>query len=341
VNRFDRALGILLHLRGGERCSSAALAARFEVSTRTIYRDLDLLSALGVPVYAERGRGGGVRLMPGYFLPPISFSREEAVSLVLAVTLLRGLRARPFARELETATRKVLAAVPNDLRTIMSEADRLVAFEQPPEHAFYHEPTDRATADPALLERQVGETVTCFLQALLDRRAVHLRYRSPYRSAESETRIRPLGLLWDRDLWYLVGIKAGGTTSPRQWRADRVLRIAPGVSLPTETAPFDVRSLLGRAWLDEAMADWAADSPVRIRLTAAQVGRLKRDWYYGRARFDPEPGGTLLMTYGEDNPAATLSLVRWLGPGAELVEPVAWRELLQRELVAMLDAYCQ
>src|SRR5687768_16722034 len=105
MNRFDRALGILLHLRSGERCSAAALAARFEVSARTIYRDLDVLSALGVPVYAERGRGGGIRLMPGYFLPPITFSTEEAVSLVLAVTLLRGMAGRPFAGDLETAGR--------------------------------------------------------------------------------------------------------------------------------------------------------------------------------------------------------------------------------------------
>jgi hypothetical protein len=78
---------------------------------------------------------------------------------------------------------------------------------------------------------------------------------------------------------------------------------------------------------------------VRVRLTPTQVGQLQRDWYYGRARFAPVPDGTILMTYGEDNREAALALVRWLGPGAELIEPVAWRAALRRDLEAMLDGH--
>src|SRR3954469_10782685 len=103
VNRLDRALGILLLLRSGAGISARELARRFEVSTRTIYRDIEALSALGVPVYAERGRGGGIRLLEGYFLPPVSFTQREALSLLLGVTLLGSLRGRPFAAEMETA----------------------------------------------------------------------------------------------------------------------------------------------------------------------------------------------------------------------------------------------
>jgi predicted DNA-binding transcriptional regulator YafY len=223
----------------------------------------------------------------------------------------------------------------------MAEADRLVAFETPPRSAFHHSPTDRAQPDPAVDDRRVGETVTGFLRALLDRRTVRLRYRSPYQSAESESEARPLGLLWDRNLWYLVGAKQlpDDGSSLRQWRADRVVRLVPGSALPNDEPPFDVRALLGRAWLDQAMRDWATEAPVRIRLTPAQVALLQRDWYYGHARFELEPDGTVLMTYGEDNKDAALALVRWLGPGAELIEPVAWRTALRHDLAALLDAH--
>lgn len=336
MNRLDRALGILLHLRSGERCPAAELAARFEVSPRTIYRDLDLLSALGVPVYAERGRGGGIRLMPGYFLPPVTFSTGEAVSLVLAVTLLRVLKGRPFAAELETARRKLLAAVPPDLRATMAEADRLVAFEALPADVFQAERPQANAEDSVEREERVGETVTAFLRALLDRTSVRLRYRSPRRPAARERHLRPLGLLWDRDRWYLVGAEIGAPATPRQWRADRVLRISPGERLAGDLAPFDVRALLGRVWLDEAMADWTREAPVRLRLTPDQAARLRQDWYYGRARFEPQPDGSVLMTYGEDDQALVFALLRWLGPGAELIEPAAWRDAFGAELAEML-----
>jgi predicted DNA-binding transcriptional regulator YafY len=102
MNRLDRALGILLLLRGGKAISATDLSTRFEVSTRTIYRDIETLSSLGVPVYAEKGRVGGFRLVEGYFLPPVMFSVREAISLVLGLSLLRNLRASPFAAERET-----------------------------------------------------------------------------------------------------------------------------------------------------------------------------------------------------------------------------------------------
>jgi WYL domain len=116
----------------------------------------------------------------------------------------------------------------------------------------------------------------------------------------------------------------------RHWRADRVVWIALGERLPVAERVFDVRSQLGRAWLETAMADWADDGPVRIKMTAAHVARLERDWYCGRARFDSEPDGTALMTYGEDNLQAVFSVLRWLGPGAELVAPAPLARRLRR-----------
>src|SRR5256885_13988528 len=112
MNRLDRALGILLVLRGGKAISATELSRRFEVSTRTIYRDIETLGSLGVPVYAEMGRAGGFRLAGGYFLPPGVVLVREAVLLVLWLSLLRNLRASPFAAERGTGAQKLLAGLP-------------------------------------------------------------------------------------------------------------------------------------------------------------------------------------------------------------------------------------
>lgn len=108
MNRFERMFGILLHLRSGQPVTATDLAQRYGVSTRTIYRDVDTLSAMGVPVYAERGRSGGLRLLEGFYLPPLMFTEKEAISLLLGLQALRTLRVRPLLPEMGTAGEKLL-----------------------------------------------------------------------------------------------------------------------------------------------------------------------------------------------------------------------------------------
>jgi predicted DNA-binding transcriptional regulator YafY len=101
---------------------------------------------------------------------------------------------------------------------------------------------------------------------------------------------------------------------------------------------FDVRELLNRAWLGEAMQTWAREATVKIRLTVEQARRLQKDWYYGHALFEPIDNH-VLVTLGENNQGVVFELLRWLGPGAELLEPVAWRETFRAEVAKMLETY--
>ena len=132
MNRLDRALGLLLLLRGGRIVSAKDLAARFEVSVRTVYRDIEVLSGLGVPISADMGRTGGFRLREGYFLPPVTLGAEEAVSLLLGLILMRRLRVAPFPKEADFAERKLLAALPPETRETMARATQMIGFEKVP-----------------------------------------------------------------------------------------------------------------------------------------------------------------------------------------------------------------
>jgi predicted DNA-binding transcriptional regulator YafY len=337
MQRFDRILAILLFLRGGQSVSAAELAGRFEVSPRTIYRDIETLSALGVPVYAERGREGGFQLLEGYFLPPLMFSRDEAVSLLLGLTLLRSLQAKPFEADLETAQKKLLAAVPDKLRLILAEADKIIGFEKLPADIFHPEP---GTASPdASIPLAESRTISLFLQAILDGTMALLEYRSPYNAKTREFLIQPLGLFWDRDHWYLAGQPVEQEQPFRLWRADRVLEIKPQAAATAAQTAFDVRELLEHHWLKSAMERWRQQTPVKIRLTTVQARRLQQDWYYRHAQFEPLAEDQILMTFGEENQTVVLELLRWLGPGAELLEPKAWRKVIREELREMLGRY--
>jgi predicted DNA-binding transcriptional regulator YafY len=343
VSRFDRALGILLLLRAGKTISAPELARRFEVSTRTIYRDIDTLSAVGVPVYAEIGRDGGFRLVEGYFLPPVAFSVGEATSLLTGLALLHRLRARPFAPALETAAQKLLAVVPDQLREVLAQAQRIIGFEAIP-HDIFHperaEPTDTSgSTPPASGDSSAAQVITTFLQCIFDRHAVALQYHSPYRSMHDAHVVMPYGILWDRDRWYLVGRRADRGEEPRLWRADRVVSIARHPRHGELASTFDITDMLGRSWLTEAMAQWMDSAPVVIRVTCAQADRLRQDWYYGHARFEEQSDGDVVMTYGEGDQQIVFELLRWLGPGAELIAPAEWRAAFAAELRALLAPY--
>lgn len=332
MTRIERAFAILLILSGGGTVTAASLAARFEVSVRTIYRDVEMLSATGVPLYAERGAAGGYRLLDGYFLPPVAFTRDEAMAGLLALALAQGMKAPPFPTALEAAARKLAAALPPRLRPLARETERLVGFERAAGDLFHPEPdAEDDTAGPA------ARAVETFLGAILDGVRVRLAYRSPYREGRSpEIMAEPTGVIWDRDRWYLIGRREDG--SRRLWRADRVAEIAATGFRFRPDRSFDVRRHLGRAWLGEAMAQWTESSPVTIRMTPGQAARIRTDWLYRFAVFTAE-ADRVLMTYGEVDPVRVAELVRWLGRGAELLAPAAWRPLIAAELSAMAAAH--
>lgn len=333
MNRIDRAIGILLMLRSQKTVSAQALARRYEVSTRTIYRDVETLAELGIPVYAQMGRLGGFRLVDGYFMPPVMFNFREALSLLLGLTFLKGLRARPFAAEIDSTERKLLAALPDALRGQLERAPEIIGLEQlPPD--LLHPERDDPHARSGLDAEEEGRIVSDFLSAVVEQRALEVRYHTPYMTAQTRFTALPAGVIWDRERWYLV-IHRPGKTGTRTLRADRVRGLAPAAQ-PIEGFPSaDVRTLLDRHWLKGAMAGWAEGSPVRIRMSLANARLLMRDWYYRHALFEPDGEAHLVMSIGEDDARAVLALVRWLGPDAELLGPPAWRAKLHAELETM------
>ncbi|MDQ7793356.1 MAG: YafY family protein [bacterium] len=109
MNRTDRLLGILLELQARGQLTSRQLAERFEVARRTILRDLDALGQMGVPLVALPGRGGGCRLLEGYFLPTRAFTPGEAAALLVAADLLMSHGRSPYQIDLVQAADKVRA----------------------------------------------------------------------------------------------------------------------------------------------------------------------------------------------------------------------------------------
>jgi predicted DNA-binding transcriptional regulator YafY len=194
----SRLLSILLLLQTRGRMSASALAREFEVSVRTIHRDIDQLSAAGIPVYAERGRSGGFRLIDGYRTKLTGLTQSEAEALFLAG--LPGPAAQLGLSDLLSAARlKLLAALPP---AVQADAERIASrFHLDPVAWF-------RGADPL-------PSLQTIARAVWSDRYLKVRYRA---AGETETRPRklgPLGLVLKGGLWYLVAQSGKATRTYR------------------------------------------------------------------------------------------------------------------------------
>ncbi|MEO0978987.1 MAG: WYL domain-containing protein [Pseudomonadota bacterium] len=332
MNPIERALGILLLLTGGKLVPATVLAERFQVSLRTIYRDIDRLIALGVPVDAERGAEGGYRLASGYLQPPVALSRDETAALLAAMALVRSSRTVPLVNDLASAEKKLLATLPKTVHGLLKEADKIVGIEPIPPDIFHAGTKAEPTED-------WQRALDGFMAGILDGKRVRFDHVNPSRSTAKAHDVEPYGVMFDRDLWYLAG-RCVDTQTVKVYRADRVrdLEISGMFFRPDKT--FSIKTLLGGAWLSQAMRRWEQEEEIaKILITADQAKKLSADWYYRHAVFTPAGDGKILLSLPSTDRARILPLVRWLGPGAELLSPDGLRAEFAAELAALTTLY--
>jgi predicted DNA-binding transcriptional regulator YafY len=201
VNRTDRLYALVeeLRARAPRRVSARELAARFEVSARTVERDISALQQAGVPIYADVGRTGGYTLDKSRTLPPLNFTPAEAVAVAVALSRSEG---APYGRSARTALHKILSVMPAaDGDAARELADR-IRFLSPAA------PVGPASV-PAVLE-----------EAVAARRVVRIEYTD--RSDQvTERTVEPVAFTAGSRCWYFLGwcrLRGGG----RVFRTDRI-----------------------------------------------------------------------------------------------------------------------
>ncbi|MGW0044942.1 helix-turn-helix transcriptional regulator [Rhodococcus sp. NPDC003348] len=196
--RADRLVATLLLMQSRGRVTAAEVADELEVSVATARRDLEALSAAGIPVYPQAGRGGGWSLVGGARTDLSGLSATEAQALFLLVG-----PAAAVSSEAKAALRKLVRALPQTFR-----ADAEAAAE-----AVMIDPTRWGER-----ERDRPEVVALLQDAVVRRRKVRLAYVNGARS-RSERLVEPWGLVTKDDTWYLI---AGTDRGRRTFRVDRI-----------------------------------------------------------------------------------------------------------------------
>lgn len=320
--RACRLLSILLTLQTRGRVTAQALADEFEVSVRTIYRDMDELSAAGAPVYADRGRDGGFALLDGWRTRLTGLTDAEAETLFLGG--LSGPAAQMgFSQAVSTMQLKLLAALPPDRQ---AAAEKLAGrFHLDP--IGWYQDADEAAHLPALA------------QAVWRERRISVRYESW--KGEVERTLEPLGLILKSGLWYLAARPSDGPhREARTYRVSNIRALSVSEDAFERPARFDLSG-----WWAETSRRFESDrftGEARLRVTELGLSRLKLlGAEYAQAasgaRVAPD-GWAKVVVPIESADHAAWDFLR-LGDQAEVMSPPELRETLADRAARMAGLY--
>lgn len=281
--RADRLVAIILLLQVHGRMTAPEIAERLETSQRTIRRDLDALCMAGVPLFPQRGRNGGWSLLGNHRIDLTGLTADEAQALLLATDTGSTTLGPGFADGLAAARRKLMAALPAELRDRVQAVAGTVLVDRTrwgPGGAVVT--GNGRVADTA----GDGRHLAALRRAVLAGRQAVVVYEPPGRPAE-ERRLHPHGLVSKRGVWYLVATAPAGL---RTYRVSRVRSVEVTDQPVTQPEGFD----LAEAWagIQRRFSELApATVTVAADVTPAAVGRLRGSVGRWWAVEESGPGG--------------------------------------------------
>jgi predicted DNA-binding transcriptional regulator YafY len=314
MNRTDRLLAIVLELQRRGRLRAEDLAATFETSKRTIYRDIQALSEAGVPIAAAPGQG--YRLMEGYFLPPLSFSRDEAILLLLGAGFVGQTFDTRYGRAAEMAARKIEAVLPTGLRAEVADLGERLRF----------------VASGAPRDVAARENLQTLRRAVLERRTVrmwyHTRFPRPGAPAANWREADPYGLVHVSGSWNLVAHchLRGDTRHFRLERIEAIELTGRTFERPTgfrleQVEAGRARALVVRARFEPEAARWVREAPSFYVVEQAETAE-----------------GLFVTLRVRDEREVMAWLLSW-GARVEVLAPESLRRLLAAEAASILHQY--
>lgn len=185
MNRIDRLTGMILLLQGQRVITAERIAEHFEVSVRTVYRDLAALGEAGVPIVAEAGVG--YSLMRGYHMPPVMFTEDEAAALFMSCEATDQIADGSLRQSLRSAMLKIRSVLPEERKDYLNRLNHTVGV-------WFRRSDDREKRD-SLMPVQ---------DAIVRRRCLAIRYNTANRGAITHRVVEPLGLVFYAHQWHLI-----------------------------------------------------------------------------------------------------------------------------------------
>ncbi len=214
--KFDRIVAILIQLQSKKIVKAQDLADRFGVSLRTIYRDIRSLESSGVPIYSEVGVG--YSLVDGYKLPPVMFTKEEAVSFIAAEKLMEHFTDNNLRKHFQSALFKIKAVLRDTQKDWIENVESKLLVN--PSGDFFN--------------KEIPDALEILIESIAEKKQVVLNYESVESETPTKRNIEPVGIFHEHNFWYVLGY-CHLRKDYRQFRTDRMISIQRSLELFTKT----------------------------------------------------------------------------------------------------------
>lgn len=318
--RAERLISILMALQRGHALTAGELAQRLDVSIRTIFRDVDALSTMGVPVYTEAGRGGGIRLMQGYSSDLTGLSSGEAEALAL-IASPASVGVRELATPTRTALDKLAAAVPSMHQLRAQHARGRLLFDTKP----WFRSLD---ASPFL-----DDLRACIWKD----ECIDISYERSD-GERRDYRVEPYALVVKVDTWYLIGRVKRET---RVFRISRLHTLAASATAFSRDPDFDLQKFW-TGWCERFEKNPPRNFAVELTISARGRRRLLDcfgAWF--RVRLEPlgeRFRGRKPVTLDFEREDIALRVLFDLASEAEIVRPRSLQRKLRAQAARIIAA---
>lgn len=301
MNRIDRLTAILIQLQSRRVVRAKDIADRFEISLRTVYRDIRALEEAGVPLLSEAGVGYSI--MDGYRLPPVMFTRDEATAFLTAEKLVEKLTDPSTATSYKSALYKVKAVLQNSERDLLERADNHIEV--------LHR---RRSFGSSLVE----DTLQTLLKSTTERRVAHIRYRAMHSGEITERDIEPLGIFYNRGYWYSIAF-CRLRNDYRDFRTDRITDIAL-IKQQFEDRHPDLKTYLEQRYRERDL------QTIVIRVDKDTTKYLSESKYYNGFVSEVNKEDHVEMTFLYDWIGGFARWYLTFADHAEIVEPIELKD---------------
>ena len=317
TNTATRLITLIFLLQNQPNQKASELAEKLGVSLRTVHRYFEMLDEMGVPVYSERGPYGGFSLVRGYKMPPLVFTLEEAVAVVLGTGLVQELWGDLYRESANGALAKL---------------ENLLPEEQTREVAWARSSLAVTGLHRANLKMQTP-ALEKLRRAIRELRSVNMLYQTSQVPHPAERGLDPYALVHRWGWWYVIGL-CHVHNEVRTFRVDRISEVTLSENIFVKSTGFDLQEYLNIEMQSQPQIT------ARLKFDVASANIVSGNQSYWQ-NVEPQADGSVEVTFLSPTLEWAASTVLMYGPAVEVLEPPALRSMVAEWLEVTIRKYTE